>query len=46
MYFINISKHTEIINLNNTKWFAYETEMKLTSCEGENVALSVYVIKA
>jgi len=46
MFFVTIAKHTEIINLNNTKLFAYETEKQLISCEGENVLLSVYAIKA
>ena len=48
MFFVSIVKHTEItrIILNNNKWFAYETETQLISCEGENIALSVYAIKA
>jgi hypothetical protein len=46
MFFVSIAKHTKITNLNNKKWFAYEAEMQLISCEGGNVALSVYAIKA
>lgn len=46
MFFVSIAQRTEIINLNNIKWFAYEIEMQLISCEEENVALSVYAIKA
>jgi hypothetical protein len=46
MFFVSIAQRTEIINLKNIKWFAYETEKQLISCEGENVALFVYAIKA
>lgn len=45
MFFVSIAKQAEI-NLNDIKRFAHEKRDAINSCEGGNVTLSVYAIKA